>query len=269
MIADVFSYFFSRDILYVVENYIINSHITDGSFESGNPLWTIAAGAGSTIVRENAHTQFDLSYCMHFHAAAGAAADDATLAQVFSLPADAGGYMLDFWINDDGLVTGPNVAKVVLQRSGDGYYYNFATWTWQAAEAHLLVPKTAAQKYEVRQALVILGDSRTLTLKIANVGGSATAYNFWVDLVEFGPKPIYPTLKVEIINVGNDANFLNAWPGTNDPIVGLNYDYASYLGQCYISGFGGINTLAYYQGLLEIIKPIGVKGVVEILVRDA
>lgn len=269
MIADVFSYFFNHDLFYVVENYIANTHITDGSFESGNPLWTIIAGSGSTVARMNDHSQFDLSYCMKFHAAASAAADACSLSQVFQSSASAGGYMLDFWVNDDGLVTGPNIAKLTLQRSGDSFYYNFATWVWQVGEAHLLIPKTAAQKYEIRQALVLLADSRVLTMKISNVGGSGSAYNFWADLVEFGAKPIYPTLKVAVINVGNDANFMNVWPGTTDPIVGLNYDYASYLGQCYISGFGGIGTLAFYQGLLEIIKPAGVKGVVEILVRDA
>jgi len=77
-----------------------------------------------------------------------------------------------------------------------------------------------------------------------------------------------PSVKVCLINQGGAADFMSLWEGTDDPIPGLEYTFASYLGQCYIGGWGGLVTLQYYTSLLQIIKPFGVQSMVEVVDRN-
>jgi hypothetical protein len=128
-------------------------------------------------------------------------------------------------------------------------------------------------KYDCYQQFVAVDAAQAnKQLKIRIDGSAGTGanppYQYYVDLVELGPKLPYPSVKVVLVNVGMDPEFLSVWQGTGDPIPGLDYELASYLGLSYIAGLGGLYTLEYYRALLQIVKPFGVRSTVEVIGRS-
>lgn len=266
MIRDVFRYFFAQDIIYVIENYVTSNRVTDPSFEIDPATNWQKGESGSSTVTWDTMEMFDGGKCAKISVDASASA--VYLAQTLAaVPEDT--YALSFFTKDDRAITG-DLFKVTIQRSIDSYYYNFTTMEWQAAETHWTIARNAGTRYEIQQAFVAVGADtagKDLTIKFENIGGTSTAYAYYIDLVEFGPQLPNPSVKVSLVNVGSSGDFMNLWQGTDDPIPGLEYSFASYLGQCYIGGWGGLGTLQYYTSLLELIKPYGVQSLVEVINR--
>jgi hypothetical protein len=176
---------------------------------------------------------------------------------------------LSFWIHDDTLCSATDIAKVSIRRSGDNYYYNFDTYTWQAAATYKYIPKTTTGAYRIQQMFVKTSDTRTLTVSIENSEEASAAYEFWVDLVEFGVRFAYPTLKLIIISKGENVNSIGMWQGTADPVGGLDYTLASYIGQSSLAGYTSVGVVDYYEKLLNMIRPAGVYSEIEIINRYA
>ena len=267
MIRDVFKYYFSQDIIYVIENFTLDNFIYDGSFEI-NPAANWGTGqSGSSTVTWDTTQMFDGGTCAKL--SVDGSGSDVYISQVMNAMA-ADTYVLSFFQKDDRAYAGPTLFKVVIQRSIDSYYYNFDTMGWQAGEAHLVVNRNAGTRYECVQAFVNIPVGMAgynVTVKFENIGGTSTPYVFYIDDVQFGTMLPNPSVKVTLINVGGAGDFMSLWEGSGDPIPGLDYDFASYLGQCYIGGWGGLNTLQYYEALLQIIKPFGVQSLVEVINR--
>jgi hypothetical protein len=265
MIKDVFSYFFDESIIYVIENYVTDNFIDDESFELSG--WS-KTQSGSTVVDFVGNDQFDFGNCAESQI--DSSGSSGTIYQTMGTTVPVANYMLSFFLKDDGLLTlQDEIVKVYLQRNSDSFYYNFEDKVWQAGSAFWTVNKTTAGEYEIRQALVKMPVEDDITITFENYGGSSEAHTFWIDHVEFGTKVNYGRVKVMLLNIGDSAEFLSVWEGTGDPIPGLDYDIASYFGQAFISGFGGLGTLLYYQNLLNIIKTSGVEATVEVVSRSA
>lgn len=258
MIRDVFEYFFDPAIIYVRDNFISDNLITDPGFELDPAVnWTKVEAGTSTVTYPSLDHNFEGSVCAKI--SVDAAGSDVQLSQVIHAVAE-GHYVLDwFGADDQGMPVGATLYKVTLH-SGDGHYYDFASLTWQVAETHLEVARNPTARYEAQQAFVdvpagMAGQDITLTFE--NIGGTAQAYVFYIDLVQWGTMLAYPSVELLLVNVGVNPNFLSVWPGTGDPVPGLDYDFASYYGNAYLFGIGG-NSMEYYMALLNIVKTSGV-----------
>ena len=177
-----------------------------------------------------------------------------------------GVYVLSFFTKNGKEIAG-NLFQVLLKRTSDGYYYNFNTLQWQQQQTSYIVSQDTSTRYEIRQAFVVVDvNGIDIALHFRNIEGITDPYTFYIDLVEFGPILSTPSVKVMLVNVGNQAEFLSAWPGTNDPIPELDYNFASYLGQAYIQGQGA-GSLPYFTGLLQIVKPFGVQSMIQVITQ--
>lgn len=264
MIRDVFSYFFDEDIIYVTENYTLDELITDGSFElDPTTNWIVNETGGSTIDFVG-HDMFYGSTCAEF--SIDSLGSTCSLSQVLSA-VPIGHYILNFFSNDDRLLSTSELFKVSIQRSGDGYYYNFVTNEWQITATEKVISKNSGTRYESHQAFVDVPVSADLTITFENIGSTSDAYKFWIDRVQFGTVLDYPTIKVIFVDENLSTGYMSLWPSGSDPIATYDYTAASYLEQCYISGFGGAGLLPYFYSLLDIIRPVGVKSMIEVVWR--
>lgn len=265
MIRDVFSYFLNPNIIYVTENYVLDEFLVDGSFEvDPTTNWPVVEAGLSTVNFINTDMFYGAT-CAEF--AVDATGSNCSMSQVLSGIVQ-GQYMLSFFTKDDRALPTSNLFKVTLRRSGDNYYYNFDTFAWQAGATYKTIQKNTGTRYESQQAFVNVPVGADLTLSFENIGGTTTPYKFYIDKVQFGTMLTYPTVKLVFVDDGSGVEFMSAWPGTTDPIGGgEDYTRASYFEQCYMSGFGGEGILSYYQSLFDIIKPAGVKTMIEVVWR--
>lgn len=266
---DVFSYFFNPDNIYVIENYVEDDdQILNGDFENvtGDNFdnWT-KYESGSSVINVNTTEMFQEAKCPEF--SIDSSNNEASLSQTITSVL-AGDYKLSLFYKDDEVLSSGNVVKITIQRSGDNYYYNFDTLSWQAAAASKELP-VVGDYYRYAGVYVKNEDTRDLTLKIANAGSAGTAYKFYIDRVKFGEWKTYPSVKVLIVCVGQYGGFLSLWPGTSDPIGGgADYQYASFFENDFISGIGAEFTEKVYEDMLSRIKEAGSKSDVEFINRN-
>ncbi|RDE12108.1 MAG: hypothetical protein C4K49_10525 [Candidatus Thorarchaeota archaeon] len=264
MIRDVFSYFFDVNTIYVVENYVLDDFVVDGSFEIDPTLnWVVNTSGGSSISFV-AHDMFYGSTCAEF--VVDALGSTCSLSQTLSAVPE-GYYILNFFVKDDQPSATSNLFKLMLQRSSDSYYYNFTSFSWQAAATYKVMSKNSSAEYESKQVFVEMTIDDDLTLTFENVGSTSEEYTFWIDRVEFGTMLDYPTIKLIFVDENLGTGYLSIWPSGEDPIATYEYTEASYIEQCYVSGFGGTGLLPYFYDLLEIIRPAGVKSMIEVVWR--
>lgn len=266
MIRDVFKYFFPEEIIYVIENFTTTNLVTDPSFEvDPNTNWQKGESGDSTVSWDTL-SPFDGLKCAKVSVDSNAS--PVYLSQTLpEVPEKT--YVLSFFTKNDLIIPG-DLFKVTIQRSIDSYFYNFKTMSWQPTEDAWVISQDNSNRYEIHQAFVKVDGAtagKDLTIKFSNIGGTSQAYTYYIDVVQFGPQLPNPSVKVSLVNIGASSDFMNLWQGTGDPIPGLEYDFASYLGQCYIGGWGGLGTFQYYASLLEIIKPFGVQSLVEVINR--
>lgn len=266
---DVFSYFFNPDNIYVIENYIEDDdqilngdfeNVTEGSFDNWSKY-----ESGSSVINVNTTEMFQEAKCPEF--SIDSSNSEVSLSQTIS-SVSAGDYKLSLFYKDDEILSSGDVVKLTIQRSGDNYYYNFDTLSWQAAAASKELP-IVGDYYRYAGVHVKNEDTRNLTLKIANAGSAGTAYKFYVDRVKFGEWKTYPSVKVLIVCVGEYGVFLSLWPGTSDPIGGgEDYQYASFFENDFIAGMGMEFTETLYQDILSRIKEAGSKSDIEFIHRN-
>jgi len=266
-LKDLFSYFFDKKNIIIEENYIEVSLVQNGGFEegAGNDFtnWT-KTEEGSSLIIENVTDPFAGSRCAQFQIDSSNSL--ARLEQVF-LSVPAGNYKICFFFKDDGNCLSNEPIRIYVKRSGDNYYYNFETNSWQVEAVYKKFSKSGSD-YVYCQAYINNADLRDLTLGIENDGAPGQAYNFQIDRVMFGTWEDYPSVKVLIIFGPQGGGYTSLWDGTDDPLGGVeDYQFAGYFDQDFIGGEGGGYTSDFYQNILDRVKVAGVKGTLETISR--
>lgn len=269
-IRDVFSYFFSSESIYVLENYIETSLASNGDFElgSGNTFTDWSAGeSGASVIVEETSDVFDKARACRFNIDASNSAAD--VAQTIS-GLTAGSYRVSLFYTDDGLCPDADVAYVELQRSGDSYYYDFVNDTWVAsssADTKKYLAKSSAWTYGATY--FSLTDTRDVTAAIHNQDKtSGTAYSLIIDHFALGEWRDYPSVKVLIVTQGTAGGYASLFPAGADPLGGgEDYVNASFFDQDYVQGAGGFYTEAAYEDILARVKEAGSKSEVEFVER--
>lgn len=267
MIIDVFSYFFDPDIIYLIENYVVDNLITDGGFElDPSTNWSKSESGASTVSYVTAE-MFEGLQCAEI--SVDSSGNAVSLYQTVSA-ITSGSYTLDFFTKDDRALPTDDLFKIRIQRSGDSYYYNFDTFLWQVGDTSKTISKNSGTRYEYQQVFVEVPvgmSGQDITITFTNIGGTTTPYKYYIDKVGLGTVIPYPTIKLLLVNIGSTLSFTSMWEGTTDPVALLDYTLGSYFNQDYIIGLGGLYSLEYYLELLNIIKPCGVKAIIEIVER--
>jgi len=219
-IRDVFSYYFNKDDIYMIENYIETNLITNGGFEqgSGNNFtdWSKSESGSSVIVEAVGGDEFVGDRAAEFQIDSSNSA--ASLYRTKN-GVDQGHYKLDLFYWDDGFCPADNVITIEITRSSDGYYWDFAG-NWQSGATGKDLKKKGIIGYTywgeyIYQEEVVAED---ITLTIKNKGASGTAYKFRIDEVNFGEWKNYPSFKVLVLTDFSSeiGDYVVLWNGSED-----------------------------------------------------
>jgi hypothetical protein len=217
---DVFSYFFSKDDIYPVENYVETNLLLNGGFEdgSGNNFdnWTKYESGSSVIVEATGGDEFigDRAAEYQIDSSNSLAYLDQTINTVAQ-----GNYKIDLFYWDDGLAPGDYVIRVSIIRGSDNWYWNFTNNTWQSGMTGALIPKKGISKYTYWGAYVYQenGTPENITVRIARGGGGGAAYKFRIDEVNFGEWKDHPSFKLlTVVDILAGPGDLNLWNGSGE-----------------------------------------------------
>jgi len=215
-IKKVFSYYFDESDIFVIENYIESSTISNGDFEDGSgdvfTDWT-KTEAGTSVVVESTADKFEGQRCAEFQVDSNNSA--ISLEQTVT-GVVAGDYKAAFFYEDDDLCPSMYMITLEVTRSSDSYYYNFFDNSWQVAQTGKDFLKIGSN-YQYAYGYVKNTGTEDLTFKIANKGATGTAYKFRIDLFKFGEWKTYPSVKV-LLTLGFTAGgFMSLWKSGSDP----------------------------------------------------
>lgn len=288
-IRKVFRWWFPDNLIYIKEHEIETELITDGDFEpfdvgekteafgtwtpSGNTVSIVASG-----VFEGARALFAIN--------GGVASNTQSL--------DAGTYVLSLFYR--------GYCPVKIQRSSDGYYWNFESQSWAESLSGAELSNQESD-YALFQGTVIVDSPDTVAVEFGPdswdgidggdptteptppdpdvvfdggypgssmtelLDGRSASTGFWVDLVSLGKKPAHPYIHVLVSAYSQSGGFLNNWSGADDPIAGTDYQNATFLNLDFIGGEGSGIPTEYYQAILDIVRPAGVKGAFDFIGR--
>lgn len=288
-IRRVFRWWFNDDLIYINENDVEANLIDDGDFEPfevgvkteafGN--WT---PIGNMVSIEDTQV-FEGSRVLRLVNEGRA---DTTM------ELSAGAYILSFFYK--------GYCPVKVTRASDGYYWDFESQAWVDTLSGLSLPNYS-ETYMLYQSPVIVEDADTVTVEFGpdywdgidggdptteptppdpdlvfdggypasamteSLDGRSSDTGVRVDMVSFGEKPSYPSIRVIVSSFMSTGGFLNNWLAGADPVSGKNYSNATFLEQDFIGGEGTGIPVEYYQAILNIIRPAGVKGVFEFVGR--
>lgn len=226
-LKDILKYFFSTQTIYIEDNYIETDLILNGGFESlTGPLfnsWS-KSEAGSSTIADSADSFQDSHACkMHVDSSNSAVAIYQTINALV-----AGNYKFEFWYKDDNLCPVTNELKVIVQRSTDSYYYNFATNAWQAGAAYKSILRIGTT-WTFEGLYINNTNTYNLTFTFQNDGAASAAYNIYLDRVKFGIWQDYPSVKYLIVftqNAGQATDF-SLFDNINSVISGKCEDITS------------------------------------------
>jgi hypothetical protein len=249
-IRSAYSYYFPIASVYVLENSVETNLLDEGGFEGFDlgvkteqfGLW-VPFGADVEVVLG---VGFKGDKCLKLTGTGGVYQDVAV---------DAGPVVLST----------PFVGSLAqtVQRLSDNFYWNCSTKAWQAGAASLALANTG-QAYVVKEAIVTLESSDTIRV---TYGPKSAGTAVLLDYLSVGMKPTYPFIKVLVAVAGQSGGFINNWVPGADPVAGTNYLNATFLGQDFLYGLGAGIPTAYYQMILDDIKPAGVKALFEFVGR--
>ena len=251
-IRSVFRWWFDDALIHVRENEIeaTDNLIEDGGFESfeagekATPFgeWT---PSGATIALDLTGT-FEANRVLHGVGTGSVSTAKAVVAGCYILSA---AYKGSF--------------PVTVTRASDGKYWNFAARAWQVAAVALALP-AADSEYRLFEYPVLSEGADTVTVTF---GPNAAGADWFLDLVAFGAKPAYPYIHVLVSTFAQSGEFLNAWPGGEDPLAGKDYANSTYFGLDFIGGEGSGIPTEYYSRILSYIKPAGVRAAFDFVGR--
>lgn len=250
-IKSAYSYYFPLQSVYVLENAIETDLLIEGSFEGVDygektaPFSSWVPSGSSVEVVKSVGFQGAKSLKL---TGTGAVYQDVSIAAAGPVVV-SGAYK--------------GALPLSVQRTSDNKYWNFATDAWQAGAVSLALAN-ASEAYALMERVVTMQGAGTLRVTYGPPVGGAEAL---IDYLSVGMKPIYPYIKVIVATFGQGGDYLNAWPGTTDPVAGTDYTNATFFGLDYVGGEGGGVPTAYYQQILDYIKPAGVKALFEFVGR--
>lgn len=260
-VLKVFSYFFSISDMFIQENYVESTLLLNGDFEDvvgGEPNhWNIVEG-GSSTVQLNMVDEFIGSDCIEFNV--NSSSELSSLDQTINSVVE-GNFQLSFFYEDDGdFPLQTCLGRVVVQRSSNSNYYNFSTNSWQVGISYYDIPRKSS--YDIIQLLIKNEGTTNINVKFVNyqtISSHFGPYKFRLDYAEFGEWKTYPSIRL-IVRIGYVPDLMMCfWDSGEDPIVGYNYAYASFLDNDGISGLSTIYEVGFYQDILHRIKTGGVK----------
>lgn len=251
-IKKVFSYYFDPMTIRIVENAVEGNLISNGDFEAFPP-GTKSSPFGSWVPSGSSISVID---------------SDSFEALKSLQGVDTGAVYTDVTVASDIphilLTPYKGTLPVKVQRLSDSKYWNFSTWTWQSASVSLSLENLGTD-FVLDERVILPGGTGTFRI---TYGPAGAGKSFIADYLFFDQKPTYPFFRVLVSTFGQAGDYLNNWPGAADPVGGTDYDNATFLGQDYIGGEGSGIPTTFYQMILEIIKPAGVKAVFEFIGRD-
>jgi|WetSurMetagenome_2_1015567.scaffolds.fasta_scaffold18307_2 hypothetical protein len=261
-IIDSFSYLLDINYLYLIENWVKTNIITGNNFEdyeAGEKTvqfgdW-IPSGSTVSILSDG---QFEGSKCLSVTGTGNVYQDVAS---------SAGTYILIVPYTGNG--------KITVQRTSDGYYWNFSTMVWSSTASSKAVLNSTAY-YKIQELFIIFSTDDTAKITF---GPAASTDTFIIDYLQYGLKATYPYIKIIYKILSPVGEYVNNWPAGNDPIttkvlgsgstvlgsgssvlgrVGLDESNATYLDNDFIFGAGASYPSNFYQKILNDIKPAGV-----------
>lgn len=165
---------------------------------------------------------------------------------------------------------GPHILTVPCRGSGivdvtrlsDNKQWDFTTRSWVASASVSLV--NAEDLYRINEYVVVMDAPGTMRVRFTN---AVSSLFFKVDYLSLGLKPSYPFIRLLVSTFGQSGEFLNNWIPGADPVLGADYENATFLDVDYLGGEGGGSSNTYYQMILDYIKPAGVKALFEFIGR--
>lgn len=225
-IKDAMRHLFPTGELFVEESYVETDLMLNGGFETAGgggadvfANWTEAV-SGSSVVAANNANQFAGGVCCELQI--DSSNNYANVNQQIASLAQ-GNYKLCLFYQDKDVPGGAtDSVRVIVTRTSDGYYYNFATNTWQVGSANLKLAKVG-EVWTYASAYIYQPDAtpRTLTIKLESEGASGQAYKVRFDRVMFGEWKPYPSIKVLLITSGQAGGFIgaNATPAADNMLT--------------------------------------------------
>lgn len=289
-IRRVFRWWFDDDLIYINENDVETNLITDGDFEAfevGEKTEVFGSWTpiGSTVSIEDTQV-FEGSRVLH-------TMNEGRVNNTMEL--SAGTYILSFFYK--------GFCPVKVKRASDDHYWDFDSRAWMDTLSGLSL-SNYSNTYSLYQCPVIVEDTDTLTVEFGpdywdgidggdptteptppdpdlvfdggypasamteSLDGRSSDTGFRLDMVSLGEKPLYPSLRVIVSSFMSTGGFLNNWLSGADPLAGKDYANATFIDQDFIGGEGTGIPVEYYQAILNIIRPAGVKSVFEFVGRN-
>lgn len=244
------AHYFPVESVNIMENAVETNQVLEGGFEAFD-VGVKGAQFGSWIPTG---TSIEIVTGASFHGAKSLkGVGTGAVSQSFS--ATAGALILSFAYR--------GALNVQVQRTSDSKYWDFTAKSWVASASLSL--STENTRYDIIEKPVIL--DANATVKVVFSLNSAEGTEFHIDDVSFGAKPSYPYIRVLVSTEGQSGEYLNNWPGSDDPVAGTDYENATFLEVDFIGGEGGGIPTTFYQTIVDYIKPAGVKAVFEFVGR--
>ena len=237
-VKNVFSFLLESESVFVINNseLIANSLLLNGDFEAEiNEAW-ILKGAASLEKRN----QFEGTMALKL--SGGSAKQTVQLKEktVYCL---------------HGFYNGDNVNIAI--KSGSKYWDSTGEiGSWIDKETLKKLP--AVDTYTPFQIFVVTEETTDF-----EVSFSGTGYIDYVRLFEKDATSMFSVICI-MQDVATDKT-ATLGRGESDPIDGIDYDKQSYLDDTYIIGGNGVKSINFYKKVLDIIKPAGIYGVIELL----
>jgi hypothetical protein len=245
-IKQVYSYFFDPDNIFVIDHdkLLSESVVVNGDFSDDlDTEWDIS-DSGSRVTSRSEGDQFVSNAAIKF-----SGTGSSQLSQD-CVVATSGGKILLF----------ANLGPIDVQIISGGEYWNGVDWQVGAFTFEF----SGSPDYQVNSVSFNLADPATVTIRFIS-DDSEDVYLDRVRLGDIGPGPEFTVL---IISSGQAGEYLALIEPGEDPVVGVDYDLASYFEQSYIGGeSSGLNNVALNQ-ILGIVKAGGVKARIVVEARE-
>jgi hypothetical protein len=272
-IKNVFCYYLDRSLLYYIPNAVLTDILVNGDFENAISGEWVFSPSGDRSSGE----AFTGNYKLDFTGFASAQQTVSVTAGAYILncfvkplagPPEgfaslwetaetnyplASYHDQDFMLSSGGggtAITGDvDVFSLSIQRNSDNKYFNTSTFEW-TVDAPTNIYTTDNDGYSLAEFFVVNDGSYDITIKFEKI------VDFLLDHVEFGAKE-YPAFELLYLDIGlAEGGFASMW----DDFV--PYDNAAFLDQDFMfSSATSAYTDEYYQELLDMVKPAGVKGI--------
>ena len=260
---ELFKAFFSIDEVWVINNCasIDESLLADGDFENEQDVWSLngAEFYNDSAMSGNTSALFNAG---------------GTLAQSVAI-VDVGAYFLNFFLQGKARVRVTNSAGLYWKAEANG------TGSWQADDAYW---EFAAESWDNKQCFFALDEADTVTIEIEGLEAGTlvdymrlhlkTATSMFAVIAGFsggtstGETAAYSPPKTARLGTAVAGRARTRIAGDDGDALGVNYEVMSYMDNSYVFGSSGMRSQEVSDAFLELVKPAGIDGCVEILTAE-